>query len=183
MCYKELKLSTKPFQVIHFATFWSRCNILACEVCAGMRRKQDFKFLGIKVTQQSWLWLFAFLASFFFSCWALSTFHFGGKSFRKAFRILGLVERKGTPCRWVVEQDFHGNFQVNVTFFFFLFLRCPWLNYAHSGMVWNIPSLTAQVSGQSYPWPLNLMTSQAVERMRIRAGGYGQLRGEWVNLV
>ena len=26
----------------------------------------------------------------------------------KAFRILGLDERKG---RWVVEQDFHGNFE------------------------------------------------------------------------
>ena len=37
-----------------------------------------------------------------------------GKVFRKALRILGLGERKG---RWVVEQDFHGNFQVNVTCF------------------------------------------------------------------
>ena len=37
-----------------------------------------------------------------------------GKVFRKVFRILGLGERKG---RGVVEQDFHGNFQVNVTCF------------------------------------------------------------------
>ena len=37
-----------------------------------------------------------------------------GKVVRKAFRILELDERKG---RWVVEQDFHGNFQVDVTFF------------------------------------------------------------------
>ena len=41
-----------------------------------------------------------------------------GKVFRKAFRILGLDERKG---RWVVEQDFHVNFQVNVTWFFDFF--------------------------------------------------------------
>ena len=41
-----------------------------------------------------------------------------GIVFRKAFRILGLDERKG---RWVVEQDFHGNFQVNVTWFFDFF--------------------------------------------------------------
>ena len=34
-----------------------------------------------------------------------------GKVFKKAFRILGLDERKSG---WVVEQDFHGNFQVNV---------------------------------------------------------------------
>ena len=33
-----------------------------------------------------------------------------GKAFRKAFRILGLDEKKGTG-RWVVEQDFHGNFR------------------------------------------------------------------------
>ena len=37
-----------------------------------------------------------------------------GKVFRKAFRILGLDERKG---RWVVEQDFHEDFQGNVTCF------------------------------------------------------------------
>ena len=30
----------------------------------------------------------------------------------KAFRILGLDERKD---RWVLEQDFHANFLVNVT--------------------------------------------------------------------
>ena len=29
--------------------------------------------------------------------------------------MLGLRERKG---RWVMEQDFHGDFQVNVTWFF-----------------------------------------------------------------
>ena len=36
----------------------------------------------------------------------------------KAVRTLGLNERKG---RWVVEQNFHGNFQVNVTPVFTLF--------------------------------------------------------------
>ena len=45
-----------------------------------------------------------------------------GRVFRKAFRILGLGERKG---RWAMEQDFHGDFQVNVTWFFCFFLRCP----------------------------------------------------------
>ena len=41
-----------------------------------------------------------------------------GIVFRKAFRILGLGERKG---RWAMEQDFHGDFQVNVTWFFAFF--------------------------------------------------------------
>ena len=45
-------------------------------------------------------------------------FIFEGNVFRKAFRILGLDEREG---RWVVEEDFHGNFQVNLTWFFDFF--------------------------------------------------------------
>ena len=48
-------------------------------------------------------------------------------------------------------------------------------------LVWFERSLhSAQVSGQSCPWPLKLVTSQAVERMWICMGGYGQVRGEWV---
>ena len=38
-----------------------------------------------------------------------------GKVFRKAFRILGLDERKG---RWIVERNFHENFRVNHTWLF-----------------------------------------------------------------
>lgn len=37
-----------------------------------------------------------------------------GNVFGKASRILGLGEKEG---RWVVEQDFNGNFQVDVTCF------------------------------------------------------------------
>ena len=38
--------------------------------------------------------------------------------------------------RWVLEQDFHGNFQVNVAWFlaFFNAVRCL-LNCAHSGIL------------------------------------------------
>ena len=41
-----------------------------------------------------------------------------GRVFRKAFRILGLGERKG---RWVMEQDFHEDLQVNLAWFFAVF--------------------------------------------------------------
>ena len=59
---------------------------------------------------------FAFLASFFFSLAGhLVGFILVGKVFRKAFTIFGVGERKG---RWAMEQDFHGDFQVNVTWFF-----------------------------------------------------------------
>ena len=91
-----------------------------------------------------------------------------GSVFRTAFRILGLGERKG---RWAMEQDFHGDFQVNVTWFFACF----------SGLVWFERSLhSAQVCGQTCPWPLKLMTSQRVERTRIRTGGYKRFRGVWI---
>ena len=59
---------------------------------------------------------FAFLASFFSLSEHLVGFILVGKVFRKAFRILGLDERKSG---WVVEQDFHGTFQVNV-----IWLQC-----------------------------------------------------------
>ena len=55
---------------------------------------------------------------------------------RKLFnRMLGL--EKG---RWVVKQDFQGNFRVNVTCFFAFFLRSSGLNRAHSGMDEKISS-------------------------------------------
>ena len=41
-----------------------------------------------------------------------------GRVFRKAFRILGLGERKG---RWAMERDFHGDLKVNLAWFFAFF--------------------------------------------------------------
>ena len=78
-----------------------------------------------------------------------------GKVFRKAFRILGLDERKG---RWVVEQDFPGNFQVYVTWFFdFFFGVLDWIVLI---LVWfERPLHSAQINGQSCPGPLKLVTS------------------------
>ena len=99
-----------------------------------------------------------------------------GIVFRKAFRILGLGERKG---RWVMEQDFHGDFQVIVTWFFASFSGI--LDWIVLILVWFERSLhSVQVSGQSCPWPLKLMTSKRVERTWIHMGGYGRFRGEWV---
>ena len=63
--------------------------------------------------------LFRFSCLIFFSIAGhLVGFILVQRVFRKAFRILGLGERKG---RWVVEQDIHGNFWVNVTWFFAFF--------------------------------------------------------------
>ena len=82
-----------------------------------MRREQNFSSsLDVYFSLSLLPSFFAFLASFFFSLAGhLVGFVLVGRVFRKAFRILGLGERKG---RWAIEQDFHGDFQVNVTWFF-----------------------------------------------------------------
>ena len=59
-----------------------------------------------------------FLPHFFSLAGHLVGYILVGKVCRKAFMILGLNERK---VRWVVEQDFHGNFLVNVTWVFAFF--------------------------------------------------------------
>ena len=92
---------------------------------SGMRRKQNFEIVfGFKSDTAVLTFTFRFLSSllfllflphFFFLAGHLVGFNLVGRVFRKAFRILGLGERKG---RWVMEQDFHGDFQVNVTWFF-----------------------------------------------------------------
>ena len=94
-CYKELKLTTKPFT------------------------GRTLRGLLIQMQNISLWSFFALLASFFFLLLGILVgFILVGNVFRKAFRIFGLDERKG---RWVVEQDFHANFQVNVTWFFAFF--------------------------------------------------------------
>ena len=119
-----------------------------------------------------------FLPHLFFSLAGhLVGFILVGIVFRKAFRILGLGERKG---RWAMEQDFHGDFQVNVTWFFASFSGV--LDWIVLILVWFERSLhSAQVRGQSCPWPLKLIMSQRVERTWIRTGSYGRFRGKWVN--
>ena len=70
-----------------------------------MRRKQNFAFSPPLFFRFSYLIFFSLAGH-------LVGFILVKKVVRKAFRILGLDERKG---RWEVEQDFHGNFQLNVT--------------------------------------------------------------------
>ena len=140
---------------------------------SGMRRKQNFD-ISLSLLPS----FFAFLASFFFSLAGhLVGLILVGRVFRKAFRILGLGERKG---RWAMEQDFHGDFQVNVTWFFASFSGV--LDWIVLILVWFERSLySAQVSRQSCPWPLKLMTSQAVEghgSAWVVTGGSGTNEGE-----
>ena len=107
------------------SAFWPRCKILAWEVRACAESK-----IGFPSDQAVLTFTFRFLSSPLFSLFLPHFFSLSGhlvgfiligKVFRKALRILGLDERKGM---WVVEQDFHGNFQVNVTCFFACFFCC-----------------------------------------------------------
>ena len=183
-CYKELKLTTNRCTGRTLRGLLIQMQNISLR-SSGMRRKQNFEFLGLKVTQQSWLLLFAFSPPFFFRFSCLIFFSLAGhlvgfilvgRVFRKAFRILGLGERRG---RWLMEQDFHGDFQVNVTWFFASFSGV--LDWIVLILAWFERSLhSAQASAESCPWPLKLMTSQRVERTWIRTGGYGRFRGEWV---
>ena len=77
--YKELKLTTKLFAGRTLCGLLIQMQNISLR-SSGMHRKQNFEFWGLKVTQQSWLLLFAsyllpsffaFRASFFFYCWAL----------------------------------------------------------------------------------------------------------------
>ena len=130
--------------------------------------------LGLKVTKHSWLLLFAFSLPLFFlfSC-LISVCHFlflfaghlvgfilEENVSGKAFRILGLLdESKG---RWVVKQDFQGNFMANGTWFFPIFFDL--LDWIVLILVWFFKLV-------SCPWPLKPMTSQAVEGTWIRTVG------------
>ena len=89
-------------------------------------QKQNFEIVfGFKSDTAVLTFTFRFLSSPLFSLFLphlivslaghLVRFILVGIVFRKAFMILGLGERKG---RWAMEQDFHGDFQVNVTWFF-----------------------------------------------------------------
>ena len=85
-CYKELKLTTnRPTGRTLHGLLIQMQNISLRS--SGMRRKQNFFLSSL---------FFAFLASFFFSfAGHLVGFILVGIVFRKAFRILGLGQRKG----------------------------------------------------------------------------------------
>ena len=167
LCHKKLKLTTKLFTGRTLGGLLIQMQSISLR-SLRMHRKQNF----------SPPLFFCFSCLIFFSLAGhLVGFILVGRVFRKAFRILGLGERKG---RWVMEQDFHGDFQVLVTWFFASFSSV--LDWIVLILVWFERSLhSAQVSRQSCPWQLKLMTSHAVERTWIRTSGYEQLRGEWVN--
>ena len=116
LCYRELKLTTNP--LLHGLLFQMQNISLRS---SGMCRKPKFRVFGFKSVTALLTFTFRFLSfldSFFSLTGHLVGFILVGRVFRKAFRILGLGERKG---RWAMKQDFHGDLQVNLTWFFAFF--------------------------------------------------------------
>ena len=116
-----------------------------------MDRRKNALFWGLKVTP----WLFGFPpppCPLFFLFILVGIF-----SLNKPPVIMELVWRK---CRWVVEQDFHWNFQINFSCFSHFSLAC-W------GIVWRIsppPTPPAQVVSQQHClWTLKLLISQLIQ--------------------
>ena len=96
----------------------SACEVRACAESKVFGFKSDTAVLTFTFRFLSSLLFLLFLPHFFSLAGHLVGLILVGRVFRKAFRILGLGEGKG---RWVMEQDFHGDFQVNVTWFFACF--------------------------------------------------------------
>ena len=126
-CYKEPKLTIKPFTGCTFGRLLTQKQNIGLR-SSGMHRKQNFEIVfGLKSYRAVLNFTFHFLSSPLLSLFLPHFFSFAGhlvgfilvgKVFGKAFRILGLDERKS---RWIVEQYFHGKFQVNVIGFFAFF--------------------------------------------------------------
>ena len=154
-CYKEIKLTTKSFTGPTLCGLPIQMQNISLQ-SSGVCRKQNFGIVfGFKSNPSVLTFRFRFLSSplflLFMSCFSLAGHLVGfilvGKVFRKAFRILGLDERK---VSWVVEKDFHANFQVNVTLFFAFFSGV--LDWILLILVWFERSLhSAQLSRQSCP--------------------------------
>ena len=109
-CYKELKLTTNLFtgHTLHGLLIQMQNISLRS---SGMHRKQNF-VLGFKRDTAVLTFTFPFLSSPLFSLFLLFFvslaghlvgFILMGRVFGKAFRILGLGDKKG---RWAMEQDF-----------------------------------------------------------------------------
>ena len=108
-CYKELKLTTNSFTGCTLHGLLIQMQNISLR-SSGMRRKQNFEFLGLKVTQQSWLLLFAFSPPLFFRFSCLIFFSLAGhlvlgfilvgRVFRKAFSISGFSPVSLTELCW-----------------------------------------------------------------------------------
>ena len=144
LCYKELKLTRKLFTGCVLCSLLIQLQNISLQ-SSGMCRKQNFEILTFNFRFLFSPLFLLFLPHLFSLAGHLVDFILVGKVFRKAFKILGLNERKG---RWVVEQDFPGNFQVIVTWFFAF--SSGVLDWIVLIMVW-FAGLSLRAGGRGFP--------------------------------
>ena len=99
------------------------------------------------------------------------------KGFTKSSKIVNFLGKK---YEWVVGQDFQWNFLVKVTRFFASFSGL----FDLIALIWACLKrslLLAQVSCQSCPRQLKLMTSRVVQGTWLNKGGHVRFRGQCVN--
>ena len=152
-CYKELKLTTKPFtgrtlrglliQMLNIS-----CKVRACAESKAFGFKSDTAVLTFTFHLLSGPLFSLLLPQFFSLAGYLVGFILEGKVFRKAFRILGLDERKG---RWVVEQDFRIEIFKSMLHGFLLFSVVSLTEVVVILVLFERSLHSAQVSGQSCP--------------------------------
>ena len=128
-CYKELKLTTNLFTGCTLHGLLIQMQNISLH-SSRMLRKQNFD-LGVKSDTAVLTFTFHFLSFPLFSLFLplffslaghLVGFISAGRVLRKAFRILGLGERKG---RWQWNKIFMEIYRSILHGFFCLFLRCP----------------------------------------------------------
>ena len=151
---------------------FDRAHDKSCPFCD--RLKNTLKKL-------SWIWA---KRTWMTWCTSFSRFQFGGKVFGKSFRSFGLDGRKGW---WVIEYDFHGNFWVNITWFFAFFTGL--LDWIILILVWFERSFhPAQVSFKRCP-SLTIKTDGVTSStnymdvhgpLRAAQGRIGQYHQSWM---
>ena len=121
--FAEISTDKISFAIYNVAVTKVKCHQDFIVSLAFFQFFVNFKSQGyLSITFSSSLFFFAFLASFFSFVGYSVGFILVGKVLRKAFRTSGLGERKGW---WAMEPDFHGDFQVIVTWFLSYFKSTP----------------------------------------------------------
>ena len=144
------------FLMMQNITFWSlgMCRKHNRDTFLGFKWHRSFNF-SLSFSLLIPILFYQILDLFFSFAEHLLGFILVGKFFGKSLRTRCLKKKVGSGTRF------------SYTCFFGLFLWPPWLNHAHSGIIWKISS-PAQVGWHCCPRPCH------------RRGSRGAITGKWV---
>ena len=160
---------------------------------SSINSTQTDKALPVKTSKPNCVTFLVYFGKSFFDClWNFFVFYGSkpGSQFARNLREFGVARSEELGVnQWIVldiprlsNQSERAKNTIHCLFVFFFVFFSGILGWIVLVLVWFQKSLhSVQVSGQSCPWLLKLMTSQAVESTWTGMGGYGRLRSEWVN--